>query len=92
VSYIRPRTPVAGHDALRRYTQRIEGKTHFSALIDDAERGQSTLITRNRKPVARIVPVAEPKAREFGFNDGFGFIADDFNAPLPPDVLDEFEK
>jgi prevent-host-death family protein len=70
----------------------FEGKTHFSALIDDAERGESTLITRNGKPVARIVPVDQPKPREFGFDDGLGFIADDFNAPLPPDLLDAIEK
>ncbi len=37
----------------------FEGKTHFSALIDAAERGEETLITRNGKPVAKIVPVSE---------------------------------
>lgn len=39
----------------------FEGKTHFSALIDAAERGEETLITRNGKPVAKIVPVDEPQ-------------------------------
>jgi len=70
----------------------FEGKTHFSALVDDAERGESTLITRKGKPVARIVPVAAPQPREFGFDDGLGFIADDFNDPLPGELLDAFEK
>jgi prevent-host-death family protein len=70
----------------------FEGKTHFSALIDDAERGESTLVTRKGKPVARIVPIDEPKPREFGFDDGLGFIADDFNDPLPNELLDSFEK
>jgi hypothetical protein len=36
--------------------------------------------------------VAAPKPREFGFDDGLGFIADDFNDPLPADLLDSFEK
>jgi prevent-host-death family protein len=70
----------------------FEGKTHFAALIDDAQRGEATLITRDGKPLARIVPVDEPKPREFGFDDGLGFVADDFNEPLPADVLDSFKK
>lgn len=70
----------------------FEAKTHFSALVDGAERGESTLITRKGKPVARIVPVDDPKPREFGFDDGLGFIADDFDAPLPPDVQALFDK
>jgi prevent-host-death family protein len=69
----------------------FEAKTHFSALVDDAERGESTLVTRNGKPAARIMPVDTPKAREFGIDDGLGFIADDFNDPLPPEVLASFE-
>jgi prevent-host-death family protein len=69
----------------------FDGKTHFSALIDDAQRGESTLITRNGKPVAQIVPIDAPKPREFGFDDGLGYIADDFNAPLSGDLLDSFE-
>ncbi len=70
----------------------FEAKTHFSALVDDAERGESTLITRKGKPVARLSPVDGPKAREFGLDDGLGFIADDFDAPLPPDVQALFDK
>jgi hypothetical protein len=30
--------------------------------------------------------------REFGFDDGLGFIADDFDAPLPDDVLATFHE
>jgi prevent-host-death family protein len=70
----------------------FEAKTHFSALVDDAERGESTLITRKGKPVARISPVDGPRTREFGFDDGLGFIADDFDAPLPSDVQALFDK
>ncbi len=35
----------------------FEGKTHFSALLEDAERGETTLITKNGRPVARIAPI-----------------------------------
>jgi prevent-host-death family protein len=68
----------------------FHAKTHFSALIDDAERGETTLVTRNGKPVARIVPADVAARREFGFDDGLGFISDDFDAPLPDDVLATF--
>lgn len=39
----------------------FEAKTHFSALIDAVERGETVLITRNGRPVARMVR-AEPLA------------------------------
>jgi prevent-host-death family protein len=34
----------------------FEAKTHFSALITDAIAGESTLITKNGKPVAQLTP------------------------------------
>jgi antitoxin (DNA-binding transcriptional repressor) of toxin-antitoxin stability system len=46
------------------------------------------LITRKGKPVARVLPVVDPNPREFGFDDGLGRIADDFNDPLPPGISD----
>ena len=68
----------------------FDGKTHFSALVEDAERGETIIVTRKGKPVAQIVPIESVKPREFGFDDGLGYIADDFDAPLPPDVLKAF--
>jgi prevent-host-death family protein len=35
----------------------FEAKTHLSELVARAERGESTVITRHNRPVARIVPV-----------------------------------
>lgn len=35
----------------------FEAKTRFSALVGDAVRGETTVITRNGKPVAQIGPV-----------------------------------
>ena len=34
------------------------GKTHFSALINEAERGETIVITKNGRPVAQLGPVA----------------------------------
>ncbi len=42
----------------------FEGKTRFSALVADAQSGQTTIITRNGKPVAQIGPISvDQKAR-----------------------------
>jgi len=38
-----------------------EAKTHFSALVDKALAGESVLITRRGKPIAKIVPVPTAK-------------------------------
>jgi prevent-host-death family protein len=35
----------------------FEGKTHFSALIDEASRGETIIITKNGRPVAQLGPV-----------------------------------
>jgi prevent-host-death family protein len=68
----------------------FDGKTHFSALIEEAEHGETIVVTRKGKPVARIVPIDNPKPREFGSDDGLGYIADDFDAPLSADVIKDF--
>lgn len=38
----------------------FEAKTHLSALLDRAERGEEITITRRGQPVAKLVPVAPP--------------------------------
>ncbi len=40
----------------------FEAKTHLSELIARAERGEEVVITRHNKPVARLVPMANPMA------------------------------
>ena len=35
----------------------FEAKTRFSALVADAERGITTIVTKNGKPVAEVGPV-----------------------------------
>jgi prevent-host-death family protein len=36
--------------------QASEAKTHFLRILDDVERGESIVITRHGKPIARISP------------------------------------
>jgi prevent-host-death family protein len=67
-----------------------EAKAHFSALIKRAEAGEEVLVTRSGTPVARIVPAKSAKERFFANDEGLGFVADDFNKPLPSELLKQF--
>jgi prevent-host-death family protein len=64
-------------------------KTHLSALIDDAERGEEVVIARAGRPVVRLVPIRAPD-RVFGMDRGRFVVPDDFDAPLPSDILAAF--
>jgi prevent-host-death family protein len=66
-----------------------EAKTHFSQLIERVERGEEVVIARGGKPVARLVPL-DSGPRDLGRMRGRIRIADDFDAPLPPEVLAGF--
>jgi prevent-host-death family protein len=70
-----------------------EAKTQLSRMIDRAAAGEEIVISRNGRPVARLCPL-EPRKRntvKFGLLDGQIEVAPDFDAPLPDDVLAEFE-
>jgi prevent-host-death family protein len=69
-----------------------EAKAHFSALVKQAESGSEIIITRSGVPVARIAPVKAAGERYFANDEGLGFIDDDFNAPLPAELLEQFYR
>ncbi len=71
----------------------FEAKTQFSRLVELAEKGQDVIIARAGKPVARLTRL-EPAKRpiRYGLLKGKLHVADDFDAPLPADVLAEFES
>ncbi|HVT58650.1 MAG TPA: type II toxin-antitoxin system Phd/YefM family antitoxin [Thermoanaerobaculia bacterium] len=69
-----------------------EAKTHLSRLLRRVEAGEEVVISRSGKPVARLVPIAEPKRpRELGRDRGRIWIADGFDAALPDELLAGFE-
>jgi prevent-host-death family protein len=41
----------------------FEGKTHFSRLVEEAERGETIIITRHGRPVAQLCPIAPEAER-----------------------------
>jgi prevent-host-death family protein len=70
-----------------------EAKTHLSRLVDRAANGEEIVIARRGKPVARLMPIhSESTPRPFGLMHGQITVADDFDAPLPPEVLLEFQS
>lgn len=69
-----------------------EAKTHLSRLLARVARGEEVVIARAGKPVAKLVPVTEQSIeRALGIDKGRVYIAEDFDAPLPADVLAAFE-
>lgn len=69
-----------------------EAKTHLSALVERASRGEEVVIAKAGEPKARLVPFSRPvKERKPGIWKGRVVIGPDFDAPLPEDVLAAFE-
>lgn len=67
-------------------------KTHLSRLVDRAAAGEEIVIVKAGKPVAKLVPLDRPRAhRMLGSLRGRLRVPDDFDAPLPEDVLRAFE-
>lgn len=57
-----------------------EGKARFSALLDDAERGETTVVTKNGRPVARMSPITNGMS----FREALKRVS----KPSPPRALD----
>jgi prevent-host-death family protein len=69
-------------------------KTHLSRLIDAVIEGEEIVIARSGRPVARLVRLqqeANPGRRQLGVLGGKLKVPDDFDAPLPEEVLRDFE-
>ena len=66
-------------------------KTHLSRLVDKAMAGEEIVIAKAGKPMVRLVPI-QAKSRRTGFGTLKGGIriSDDFDAPLPDEVLRAF--
>jgi prevent-host-death family protein len=70
-----------------------QAKTQLSKLVDLASSGTDVVIARAGKPVARLTSL-DAKAKRvirFGALEGKGWIAEDFDAPLPDEILALFE-
>lgn len=65
--------------------------------LRQVEAGETVVVTRAGRAVAEIKPMTEPSApapgalRPYGLCQGQFTVPDDFDAPLPADVIGAFE-
>ncbi|MBM3599093.1 MAG: type II toxin-antitoxin system Phd/YefM family antitoxin [Alphaproteobacteria bacterium] len=64
-------------------------KTHLSRLLEQVAAGEDVVIAKSGKPVARLIPF-KPSEEPRRPGSMKIWIADDFDAPLPADMLREF--
>jgi prevent-host-death family protein len=69
-----------------------EAKNQLSSLVDRAASGEEIVIAKHGKAMAKLVPVprAKKEPRRPSGLLGVTYIADDFDAPLPPELLKQF--
>ena len=74
------------------YVNLYDAKTHLSALVERAADGEEIVIAKAGRALARLVAMAsKPKPmRKPGGWKGKLWVARDFDAPLPADVLTGF--
>ena len=70
-----------------------EAKTHLSKLVERAASGEEIVIAKAGKPMARLTSLQPEKKtlREPGILKGKIRVADDFDNPLPDEILKAFE-
>ena len=69
-----------------------DAKTHLSDLVRRASHGEEIIIAKAGRPLARLVPLAAAaQGRRPGRWRGRVKVARDFDAPLPDNLLREFE-
>lgn len=68
-----------------------EAKNNLSKLVDEAAAGHVITIAKHGRALARLVPVGKPAGKRIGAMKGRLNIPDDFDAPLPDEILDTFE-
>ena len=67
-----------------------QAKTELSKLVERAEAGEEIIIARAGKPAAKLVAFSPARPRRLGLLKGRFRIPDDFNDPLPAEILDAF--
>ena len=67
-------------------------KTHLSRLAEEVAAGEEIIVAKAGKPIMKLVPIDGSKNKiKFGVLKGKIHISKDFDAPLPPEILDAFE-
>lgn len=67
-----------------------DAKARLSSLVEEAAAGAEIIIAKAGKPRAKLVALRQAGNRTPGSGASKIWIADDFDAPLPPDLADAF--
>ncbi len=69
-----------------------EAKTHLSRYLVKLEEGEIIVLCRRNVPIAEIRGLGKStEERPIGLAKGEFEVPDDFNAPLPDDVVEAFD-
>jgi prevent-host-death family protein len=70
-----------------------QAKTNLSRLLSRVELGEEIVIANRGIPIAKLVPFRRSLDRHssLGQDRGMFIVPNDFNAPLPEDILAAFE-
>jgi len=70
-----------------------EAKTHLSRILKRVVMGEKIVIAKAGKPIAIVSPYTEGRGERIPGGDRGKFtVPDDFDAPLPDDILVEFHR
>ena len=69
-----------------------EAKTQLSRLAEAVAAGEEIIVAKAGKPMMKLVPLnSEPKPRRLGLLKGKIHMVENFDEPLPEEILDAFE-
>lgn len=68
-----------------------EAKTHLSRLIEGVGQGESFIIAKAGKPVAKVVPIFEKPPQRLGFMEGQFEVPEDFDTMFAEEIRSMFE-
>lgn len=70
-----------------------QAKTNLSRLLSRVELGEEIIIANRGIPIAKLVPfqISSNRRASLGIDRGRFTVPDDFDAPLPEEILAAFE-
>jgi prevent-host-death family protein len=70
-----------------------QAKTNLSRLLSRVELGEKIIISNRNIPIAKLVPfhISSNRRASLGMDRGRFIVPEDFDAPLPEEILAAFE-
>ena len=67
-----------------------EAKTHLSKLLEGVGQGESFIIAKAGKPVAKVTPFSDKPPQRIGFMEGQFQVPDDIDTPFKKEIEEMF--